>query len=62
MSNRLNALRSAPATVIAVAIDQLPAEAVQPASASVQDRVDFALDWARWEPAFVAQQHREWSY
>jgi hypothetical protein len=30
------------------------------ASASYQEQVDFALAWARWEPALVAQHHREW--
>ena len=42
----------APSTTIA-------REATQPASAS-DDRVNFALGWALWEPALVAQQHREW--
>ena len=60
MSNRLNAFRVAPTTVIAISADQLLAEAVQPASASAQDRLNFALAWASHEPAFVAQQHREW--
>ena len=24
------------------------------------DRANLVLGWARWEPALVAQQHREW--
>ena len=30
------------------------------ASTSYQEQVDFALAWARSEPALVAQHHREW--
>src|SRR5262249_40642842 len=31
-----------------------------PASTSREALADFALLWASWEPALVAQQHREW--
>ena len=32
----------------------------QPSSAAKQELAKFALFWARWEPALVAQHHREW--
>ena len=51
---------SLPTTFFAAAADPLPALAPRPAPLSSQDLVRFALAWARSEPAFVAQQHREW--
>jgi hypothetical protein len=27
---------------------------------SYRDRANFALEWAVWEPALIAQHHREW--
>ncbi len=51
---------SLPATCFATAVDPLSAIAAWPASVSDHDLVRFALAWARSEPAFVAQHHREW--
>lgn len=47
-------------TNVAIAVADSPVKAVQSAYALRQDRVGFALCWARWEPALVAQHHREW--
>jgi hypothetical protein len=38
----------------------LTSKAEPTASALYQERVKFALGWARWEPALVAQHYREW--
>ncbi len=32
----------------------------QQISGARQELANFALFWARWEPALVAQHHREW--
>jgi hypothetical protein len=42
------------------AADQALGATDRTALTSHQHQVNFALAWARWEPAFVAQQHREW--
>jgi hypothetical protein len=47
-------------TVIEIRARQVPGEASNPVSPLEYDQANFALFWARWEPAFVAQQHREW--
>jgi hypothetical protein len=47
-------------TPLAGAVDRIPGNAARTASALHQDQVNFARAWARWEPAFVAQQYREW--
>lgn len=45
---------------LARAVDKVPAKAARTASELYQEQVDFALGWARSEPALVAQYHREW--
>ena len=45
---------------LARVVDRVPAEAARTALELYQEQVDFALDWARSEPALVAQYHREW--
>lgn len=47
-------------TTLAGVADWIPGNAVRTSSALHQDQVNFARAWARWEPAFVAQQYREW--
>jgi hypothetical protein len=51
-------LRFVAATAKAPSYGDWQAEA--PLSTSRQGLLDFALLWARWEPALVAQQNREW--
>jgi hypothetical protein len=52
--------RSKSPTVIEIGAGQVPGEPLKSVSPVGADPAKFALFWARWEPAFVAQQHREW--
>ena len=51
---------SKPSTAIDIGSGHAPGKAPNPVSPLEYDRAKFALFWARCEPAFVAQQHREW--
>ena len=46
--------------LLARVVDRVPAKAARTALELYQEQVDFALRWARSEPALVAQHHREW--
>jgi hypothetical protein len=52
---------SLPQTGFATAVAPVPAILAWPASTSPDALARFARAWALAEPAFVAQQHREWS-
>jgi hypothetical protein len=52
--------RRATPTKTATVVANTSGRSVQSTDALNQARVDFALYWARWEPALVAQHHREW--
>jgi hypothetical protein len=52
--------RRATTTKAATVVADTPGKSVQSTDALIQDQVDFAFYWARWEPALVAQHHREW--
>ena len=52
--------RRATPTKTATIVPHAPGQAAQSADALKRDRVDFAHCWAHWEPALVAQHHREW--
>ena len=51
---------SKPSTAIGIGTGHIPGKAPKPLSPLEYDRAKFARFWARWEPAFVAQQNREW--
>ena len=51
---------SVPITVLDGVADRIAVRAARTASELHQDQVNFALAWARWEPALVAQHYREW--
>ena len=51
---------SKPPRAIDIGTGHAPGKAPTPVSPLEYDRAKFALFWARCEPAFVAQQNREW--
>lgn len=51
---------SAPSPSLVPSFGDALGRAAWSASTSYQEQVKFALEWARWEPALVAQHHREW--
>jgi hypothetical protein len=51
---------SSPTTSVAIGAARIPGKGLHCGLPFQGDRVKFALDWAQWEPAFVAQQHRDW--